>query len=249
MLKGDLTSTPLAPLLLELANDAATGCLHISDTSRRGSARLPQGRLDLFGLGAGQPCPARREAGLLRCARTGCPRRGVGGSAHRAAGLAARRAARPPRVRRRAVVEAFVKEQVNEALWDLLRWPEGDWKFRKNVTAREDVGPPMGVVELLETLRERGYSGRPSPRSSTALPPCLRSSAARRRPTPRRRSTTTPGRCCARSTASARSRTSPPTAATPCSKPATSSCRWCTPGWSTSRRTSTSISTTRRCRR
>ena len=55
------------------------------------------------------------------------------------------------------VVEAFVKEQVSEALWDLLRWPDGHWKFRKNVKAREDVGPAMAVVDLLETLRERGY--------------------------------------------------------------------------------------------
>src|SRR3954454_25005404 len=31
MLKGDLTSTPLAPLLLSLAEDLSTGCLHISD--------------------------------------------------------------------------------------------------------------------------------------------------------------------------------------------------------------------------
>src|ERR1700754_5084958 len=32
MLKGDLTSTPLAPLLLDLANEAATGCLTITDS-------------------------------------------------------------------------------------------------------------------------------------------------------------------------------------------------------------------------
>src|SRR4051794_40843638 len=31
MLKGDLTSTPLAPLLLQIAADDSTGCLHISD--------------------------------------------------------------------------------------------------------------------------------------------------------------------------------------------------------------------------
>ena len=29
MLKGDLTTTPLASLLLQLADDSATGCLHI----------------------------------------------------------------------------------------------------------------------------------------------------------------------------------------------------------------------------
>ena len=31
MLKGDLTSTPFAPLLLSLAEEDTTGCLHISD--------------------------------------------------------------------------------------------------------------------------------------------------------------------------------------------------------------------------
>src|SRR5581483_10401172 len=55
------------------------------------------------------------------------------------------------------LVEAFVKEQVCEAMWDLLRWPHGEWKFRKNIKTREDVGPPVMVRELLETLRDRGY--------------------------------------------------------------------------------------------
>jgi hypothetical protein len=55
------------------------------------------------------------------------------------------------------VVEAFVKEQVNDAMWDLMRWHTGRWRFRKNVKTREDVAPPMEVVDLLSVLRERGY--------------------------------------------------------------------------------------------
>ena len=32
-----------------------------------------------------------------------------------------------------SVVEAFVREQVDDAMWDLMRWHNGRWKFRKNV--------------------------------------------------------------------------------------------------------------------
>src|SRR5439155_23969311 len=54
------------------------------------------------------------------------------------------------------VVEAFVREQVHDAVWDLIRWTEGRWRFRKAEKTREDVAPPMTVQELLENLRERG---------------------------------------------------------------------------------------------
>ena len=49
-----------------------------------------------------------------------------------------------------------MREQVHDAVWDLIRWTEGRWRFRKNEKTREDVAPPMTVQELLENLRERG---------------------------------------------------------------------------------------------
>jgi hypothetical protein len=54
------------------------------------------------------------------------------------------------------LVEAFIKEQVHDAIWDLIKWVDGRWRFRKTEKTREDVAPPMEVAELLHELRERG---------------------------------------------------------------------------------------------
>jgi Domain of unknown function (DUF4388) len=157
MLKGDLTSTPLAPLLRDLANDSATGCLHVIN-------------------------PADEEAliffknGLVYSVSVPGTRPQLGAKLVSSGALAPEALAEALEAQRselqgwrlgellvhlgyvdQPVVEAFVMEQVNEALWDLLRWTDGRWKFRKNIRAREDVGPPMVVVELLATLRDRGY--------------------------------------------------------------------------------------------
>jgi hypothetical protein len=157
MLKGDLTSTPLAPLLLELAEDTATGCLHITDT-------------------AGEEALVYFKGGLVYSVSVPGTRPQLGAKLVSSGALAPEALAEALEAQRtelqgwrlgellvhlgyvdQPVVEAFVKEQVSEALWDLLRWGAGRWKFRKNIKAREDVGPPMMVFELLETLRARGY--------------------------------------------------------------------------------------------
>jgi hypothetical protein len=157
MLKGDLTSTPLAPLLRDLADDSATGCLHVTN-------------------------PAEEEAliffknGLVYSVSVPGTRPQLGAKLVSSGALAPEALAEALEAQRtelqgwrlgellvhlgyvdQPVVEAFVLEQVNEALWDLLRWTDGRWKFRKNIRAREDIGPPMVVVELLATLRDRGY--------------------------------------------------------------------------------------------
>jgi hypothetical protein len=157
MLKGDLMTTPLAPLLLELADDAATGCLHISGP-------------------AGEEALVYLRSGLIYSVSVPGTRPQLGAKLVSSGALAPEALAEALDAQRtelqgwrlgellvhlgyvdQPVVEAFVKEQANEALWDLLRWRDGRWKFRKNVKAREDVGPPMTVVELLESLRDRGY--------------------------------------------------------------------------------------------
>jgi hypothetical protein len=157
MLKGDLTSTPLAPLLLELADDSATGCLVITDSTedealvyfKNGlvySVAVPGSRPQLGAklVSSGALAPeALSEA--LEAQRSELQGWRLGELLVHLGYVD------------QPVVEAFVAEQVSEALWDLLRWSDGRWRFRKNVKAREDVGPPMAIVDLLETLRERGY--------------------------------------------------------------------------------------------
>jgi hypothetical protein len=157
MLKGDLTSTPLAPLLLDLAADSATGCLSVSD-------------------GEGEEALVYLKAGLIYAISVPGSRPQLGAKLVSSGALAPEALAEALDAQRtelqgwrlgellvhlgyvdQPVVEAFVKEQVHEALWDLMRWNDGRWRFRKNSKTREDVGPPMIVVELLESLRERGY--------------------------------------------------------------------------------------------
>jgi len=55
----------------------------------------------------------------------------------------------------REVVEAFVEEQLCDMTADLLGWQVESWKFRKNRRARQDVAPPRSVQPLLDELQER----------------------------------------------------------------------------------------------
>ncbi|MBI1378742.1 MAG: hypothetical protein GC157_14875, partial [Frankiales bacterium] len=55
----------------------------------------------------------------------------------------------------RAVVEAFVTEQVRDQVADLLHWDVASRKFRNGKRTRQDVAPPIEVTDLLELARER----------------------------------------------------------------------------------------------
>jgi DNA segregation ATPase FtsK/SpoIIIE-like protein len=157
MLKGDLSTTPLAPLLIDLARVSATGSLIIvSDDGEEAQLYL--------------------KAGLVYAVQVPGARPQLGSKLVSSGALAPEALADALEAQRtelqgwrlgellvhlgyveQTVVEAFVKEQVNDAMWDLMRWHNGRWRFRKNMKTREDVAPPMEVVDLLSVLRERGY--------------------------------------------------------------------------------------------
>src|SRR3954453_8443591 len=156
VLKGDLTSTPLAPLLLSLAEEESTGCLHISDAEADEALIYFKG-----GLVYAVSVPGRRPQLGAKLVSSGA----LGPEALAEALEAQRTELQGWRLGEllvhlgyvdQPVVEAFVKEQVHDALWDLIRWLEGRWKFRKNEKTREDVPPPMPVAGLLNDLRDRG---------------------------------------------------------------------------------------------
>jgi hypothetical protein len=157
MLKGDLATTPLAPLLVQLAEDQATGCLHIADAGDEDAlvfykqglvyavsvpGHRPQLGAKLISSGALAP---EALADALDAQRTELQGWRLGELLVHLGYVD------------QPVVEAFVKEQVHDALWDLIKWADRPWKFRKNEKTREDVAPPMPVVDLLADLRERGY--------------------------------------------------------------------------------------------
>jgi hypothetical protein len=157
MLKGDLSTTPLAPLLLDLARDTATGCLVIvADDDDEAQLYLKQGLVYAVQVPGARPqlgsklvssgaLAPEALADALEAQRTELQGWRLGELLVHLGYV------------EQTVVEAFVKEQVNDAMWDLMRWHSGRWRFRKNVKTREDVAPPMEVVDLLSVLRERGY--------------------------------------------------------------------------------------------
>src|SRR4051812_26216857 len=156
MLKGDLASTPLAPLLVQLAEDLATGGLHIADVDGEEAliyfknglvyavsvpGRRPQLGAKLISSGALEP---EALADALEAQRSELQGWRLGELLVHLGYVD------------QPVVEAFISEQVHDALWDLIRWDEGRWRFRKNEKTREDVAPPMLVADLLFDLREPG---------------------------------------------------------------------------------------------
>ena len=57
----------------------------------------------------------------------------------------------------RSVVEAFVIEQLKDAMAELLSWPIAAHKFRKTKKTRQDVAPPMSVRDLLAEVEQRRH--------------------------------------------------------------------------------------------
>jgi hypothetical protein len=157
MLKGDLSASSLAPVLIDLAAADATGSV-ILNRPDGAEAQLflrsgmicgisaPDQRSDLGAklVSSGVLAP-EALSDALEAQRTDLSAWNLGELLVHLGYV------------EEDVIQEFVTEQLNEALWDLLQWNEGRWKFRKNAKIREDIRPPQAVVELLETLRERGY--------------------------------------------------------------------------------------------
>ena len=155
MLKGDLVTTPLPEVLAQLADGAATGCLHVTDgLDATAKLYLRSGRLYAVTV------PGDRPQLGARLVSSGS----LGPEALAEALEAQRTELQGWRLGEllvhlgyvdQPVVEAFVCEQVRESVSDLLRWPVGTWKFRVNERTREDVAPPSEIAALLTEIAER----------------------------------------------------------------------------------------------
>ncbi len=155
MLKGDLAATPLAEVLRQLADGAATGCVNLADPAgETAKVYLRGGRV--YAVVA----PGNRPALGSRLVSSGA----LGPEALAEALEAQRTELQGWRLGEllvhlgyvdQPVVEDFVNEQVRGSLSDLLPWGSGTWKFRVNEKTREDVAPPVPVDQLLAEISER----------------------------------------------------------------------------------------------
>ncbi len=154
MLKGDLATTPLAGLLLTFAQDEVTGCLHVASDPDEATVYFKHG--DIYAVSI----PGLRSKLGAKLVSSGA----LTPDALADALEAQRTELHGWKLGEllvhmgyvdQPVVEAFVKEQVDEALWDLLRWVQGTWKFRVGQRTREDVAPPRQVTDLFGVMQER----------------------------------------------------------------------------------------------
>ena len=154
MFSGDLATTPLPDVLRALAADRATGCLRVDAPGGTGLVYLKVGQV--YGASA----PDRRPALGSRLISSGA--------------LVPEDLAEALEVQRlelqgwrlgellvhlgfveRPVVEAYVVEQLRDAVTDLAQLPFGAFRFRKGERTRTDVAPARDVETLLDEVSSR----------------------------------------------------------------------------------------------
>ena len=155
MLKGDLTTTPIDIALAALADEAATGCLHVvDDEGSEALIYLKSGLIYAVSVPGQRPQLGARLissnvlvpenlAEALEAQRTELQGWRLGELLVHL-GLV-----------EQDVVEAFVQEQVRDGFTDLMAWTSGRWRFRKAEKTREDVAPPTPLDQLLAEVRLR----------------------------------------------------------------------------------------------
>lgn len=155
MLKGDLSSVALDEVLTALAEQQATGCLHVVDDS-------------------GDEALVYLKNGLVYAVSVPGRRPQLGARLISSNVLVPEDLAEALEVQRtelqgwrlgellvhlgfveREVVEAFVLEQLRDGFTDLMTWTSGRWRFRKGEKTREDVAPPTSVADLLAEVARR----------------------------------------------------------------------------------------------
>ncbi|HVV90821.1 MAG TPA: DUF4388 domain-containing protein, partial [Solirubrobacterales bacterium] len=155
MLKGDLTTTPIETVLTDLANEEATGCLHVVDDD-------------------GDEALVYLKTGLVYAVSVPGQRPALGARLISSNALVPENLAEALEAQRtelqgwrlgellvhlgfveQDVVEAFVQEQVRDGFTDLMTWRSGRWRFRKSEKTREDVAPPTPLTTLLELVHAR----------------------------------------------------------------------------------------------
>jgi hypothetical protein len=149
VLAGNLSSTTVADVLRQVAAVGGDGCLHLAGEGNAARVFFRSGRIchaSALGrhvqlgarlLSAGRLTPEALDEALeiqrteLRGWRLGDLLVHLG-------------------VIRRGELEGFVREQILDAVFDVLRWTDGTWRFAEGERSDQDIGVHIGVEDLLE---------------------------------------------------------------------------------------------------
>jgi hypothetical protein len=176
-LEGSLDAFSLPDIFQLLSFTKKSGGLHLRRATTRGSVYFRDGAVTGASSDDGRQALARRLVGSAGVGETE-----LSAAVERAAteGIGVSRALLDAGAVDPDFLRSLVAEQVVDAVFDLLRWSEGDFSFTVDEPGPDDVGISLGVEPVVNDARSRLESWDhacrivPSPETVLALPVGLR---------------------------------------------------------------------------
>jgi hypothetical protein len=172
-LEGSLDAFSLPDIFQLLSFTKKSGGLHLRRATTRGSVYFRDGAVTGASSDDGRQALARRLVGSAGVGETELTA-AVERAAHE--GLGVSRALLDAGAVDPDFLRSLVAEQVVDAVFDLLRWSEGDFSFTVDEPGPDDVGISLGVEPVVNDARSRLESWDhacrvvPSPETVLALP-------------------------------------------------------------------------------
>jgi hypothetical protein len=172
-LEGSLDAFSLPDIFQLLSFTKKSGGLHLRRATTRGSVYFRDGAVTGASSDDGRQALARRLVGSAGVGETE-----LSAAVERAAneGIGVSRALLDAGAVDPDFLRSLVAEQVVDAVFDLLRWSEGDFSFTVDEPGPDDVGISLGVEPVVNDARSRLESWDhacrivPSPETVLALP-------------------------------------------------------------------------------
>jgi hypothetical protein len=172
-LEGSLDAFSLPDIFQLLSFTKKSGGLHLRRATTRGSVYFRDGSVTGASSDDGRQALARRLVGSAGVGETE-----LSAAVERAAneGIGVSRALLDAGAVDPDFLRSLVAEQVVDAVFDLLRWSEGDFSFTVDEPGPDDVGISLGVEPVVNDARSRLESWDhacrivPSPETVLALP-------------------------------------------------------------------------------
>ncbi|HEY5200154.1 MAG TPA: DUF4388 domain-containing protein [Acidothermaceae bacterium] len=172
-LEGSLDAFSLPDIFQLLSFTKKSGGLHLRRATTRGSVYFRDGAVTGASSDNGRQALARRLVGSAGVGETE-----LSAAVERAAneGIGVSRALLDAGAVDPDFLRSLVAEQVVDAVFDLLRWSEGDFSFTVDEPGPDDVGISLGVEPVVNDARSRLESWDhacrivPSPETVLALP-------------------------------------------------------------------------------